>query len=187
MRLGIEVAAVDREGVVLKSGERIPAATVVWCAGMRANPLTKLFPAERDHFGRLPADEFMRVRGVEGVFAAGDSAVAMLDETHPSVMSCQHGRPMGRFAGHNVVCDLFGLPRLPLRIDWYVTVLDLGPWGAVYTEGWDRQVVAKGAAAKKTKQVINCERIYPPQNRDRAAILAAAAPVVQDPPATYRK
>ena len=23
---------------------------------------------------------------------------------------------MGRFAGHNVVCDLFGLPMLPLRI-----------------------------------------------------------------------
>jgi NADH dehydrogenase len=42
--------------------------------------------------------------------------------------------------------------------------------------------VAQGAAAKKTKRVINCERIYPPLNRDRAAILAAAAPVVQQPP-----
>ncbi len=35
---------------------------------------------------------------------------------------------MGRYAGHNVVADLFGLPMLPLKIDWYVTVLDLGPW-----------------------------------------------------------
>ena len=34
----------------------------------------------------------------------------------------QQGRPMGRFAGHNVVCDPFGEPRLPLRID--VTALD---------------------------------------------------------------
>jgi NADH:ubiquinone reductase (H+-translocating) len=40
----------------------------------------------------------------------------MMDDRHASVMSCQHGRPMGRFAGHNVVCDLFGLPMLPLRI-----------------------------------------------------------------------
>ncbi len=85
----------------------------------------------------------------------------MMDDRHASVMSCQHGRPMGRFAGHNVVCDLFGLPMLPLRIGWYVTVLDLGPWGAVYTEGWDRHVVAKGTAAKKTKQIINRQRIYP--------------------------
>jgi NADH dehydrogenase len=159
---------------------------VIWCAGMRANPLTRLFPIERDRFGRVPVDEFLRVRGVPKVFAAGDVARALVDDHHASVMSCQHGRPMGRFAGHNVVCDLLGLPLLPLRIEWYVTVLDLGPWGAVYTEGWDRQVVAKGEAAKRTKQEINCRRIYPPLNRDRRGILAAAAPVIQTPPRTAR-
>ena len=88
----------------------------------------------------------------------------------------------GGFAGHIVVCDLFGLPMLALHIPWYVTVLDLGAWGAVYTEGWNRHVVTKGAAAKKTKQVINCQRIYPPLTRNRQEILAAAAPVVQHRP-----
>jgi NADH dehydrogenase len=122
------------------------------------------------------------VAGVEGVFAAGDAARAMMDDTHASVMSCQHGRPMGRFAGHNVVADLLGRPLLPLRIDWYVTCLDLGPWGAVYTEGWDRRVIVQGEAAKKIKREINCHRIYPPRSRDRREILAAAAPVVQIPP-----
>jgi NADH dehydrogenase len=184
-RLGIDIASISPSGVMLTSGEEIPAATVVWCAGMRANPLTRLFPVEHDHFGRIPVDAFMRVTGVANVFAAGDVAWAMMDDSHASVMSCQHGRPMGRFAGHNVVCDLFGRPMLPLRIVWYVTVLDLGPWGAVYTEGWDRQVVTKGEAAKQTKQVINCQRIYPPLTRNRREILAAAAPVVQRPPETY--
>lgn len=181
-RPGVAIASIGPSGVMLKSGEEIPAATVVCCAGMRANPLTRLFPVERDRFERVAVDEFMRVKGVPGVFAAGDVASAMMDDSHPSVMSCQHGRPMGRFAGHNVVCDLFGLPMLPLRIPWYVTVLDLGRWGAVYTEGWDRLVVAKGEAAKKTKQTINCQRIYPPSTGNREDILAAAAPVVQAPP-----
>ncbi len=185
-RLGTEVLSVDAAGLTLASGEVLPAATVVWCAGMRANLLTQLFPVERDRFGRIAVDEFMRVKGVPEVFAAGDVAYAMMDARHASVMSCQHGRPMGRFAGHNVVCNLFGRPMLPLQIPWYVTVLDLGAWGAVYTEGWDRHVVRKGAAAKKTKQIVNCDRIYPPLTRDRAAILAAAAPMVQDPPETYR-
>jgi NADH:ubiquinone reductase (H+-translocating) len=184
-RLGVDIVAIGPDSVMLKSGEKIPTATVVWCAGMRANPLTRLFPVERDHFGRLPVDEFMRVKGVANVFAAGDVAWAMMDERHASVMSCQHGRPMGRFAGHNVVCDLFRLPMLPLRIAWYVTVLDLGPWGAVYTEGWDRHVVMKGEAAKKTKQIINCQRIYPPLTRNRQEILDAAAPMVQQPPEIY--
>ena len=185
-RLGIGIVAVGPAGVTLASGEEIAAATVVWCAGMRANPLTRLFPVEHDRFGRIPVDAFMRVQGVANAFAAGDVARAMMDDQHASVMSCQHGRPMGRFAGHNVVCDLFGLPMLPLHIAWYVTVLDLGPWGAVYTEGWDRHVVTKGEAAKKTKQIINCQRIYPPLTGNRNEILAAAAPIVQPPPASYR-
>jgi NADH dehydrogenase FAD-containing subunit len=185
-RLGVRIVAIGPPGVTLESGEQIPASTVVWCAGMRANPLTRVFPVERDRLGRIPVDAFMRVQGVANVFAAGDVARAMLDDDHASVMSCQHGRPMGRFAGHNVVCDLFGLPMLPLGIAWYVTVLDLGSWGAVYTEGWDRHVVTKGEAAKKTKQVINCQRIYPPLTGNRQEILAAAAPVVQVPPATNR-
>ncbi len=124
----------------------------------------------------------MQVKGVKNVFAAGDDAWARVDDTHVSVMSCQHARPMGRFAGHNVVCDLLEKEMLPLRIEWYVTVLDLGRWGAVYTEGWDREVVSTGEAAKKTKQVINCERIYPPLSGDRREILNAGAPVVQTPP-----
>jgi NADH dehydrogenase len=186
-RLGIDIVSIGPAGVMLKSGEGIPAATVVWCAGMRANPLTGLFPVEHDPLGRMPVDEFMRVKGVPHVFAAGDVAWAMMDDHHASVMSCQHSRPMGRFAGHNVVCDLFGLPLLPLRIPWYVTVLDLGAWGAVYTEGWDRHVVTTGQAAKQTKQVINCQRIYPPLTRNRQDILAAAAPVVQQPPERYHE
>ncbi len=102
-RMGIDVAAVSPLGVTLRSGEQIPAATVVWCAGMRANPLTRLFPVEPDRFGRIPVDAFMRVKGVANVFAAGDAAWSMMDDLHASVMSCQHGRPMGRIVGHNSI------------------------------------------------------------------------------------
>jgi NADH:ubiquinone reductase (H+-translocating) len=183
---GVAVTALDADGVVLSNGQRVAAATVVWCAGMRANPLTALFGIELDRLGRLPVDDYLQVVGVPGVFAAGDVAAAKMDDQHLSVMSCQHGRPMGRYAGYNVVSDLLGEPMLALRIPWYVTVLDLGPAGALYTEGWDRQVVAHGAQAKATKRVINTERIYPPLDGNRAKILAAAAPELQARPAPGR-
>ncbi|MBV6759105.1 NAD(P)/FAD-dependent oxidoreductase [Rhodococcus opacus] len=179
---GVGVAAVDEHGVTLSSGEVLAAGTVVWCAGMRANPLTAQLDAERDRLGRLPVDDYLRVIGSPGAFAAGDVAAARVDEGHVSVMSCQHGRPMGRYAGYNVISDLLGEPMLPLRIPWYATILDLGPAGAVYTEGWDRQVVTRGEQAKATKVTINTQRIYPPLNRDRDALLAAAAPVLQARP-----
>jgi len=184
-RTGVSIAAIDEGGATLATGERIEAGTVVWCAGMRASPLAAELPGEHDRFGRIVVEKTFRVPAAEGVFAAGDIAALAVDDEHCSVMSCQHGRPMGRFAGHNVVCDLLGQPLLPLSIDWYVTVLDLGPWGALYTEGWDRRVVTVGTAAKRTKRIINGERIVPPLNRDLQALLAAAAPVVQAPPEAY--
>jgi NADH dehydrogenase len=184
-RTGVSLASIDAEGGTLTTGERIPAATVVWCAGMRAHPLASQFAVPLDPLGRLPVDHFLRVSNVPTVFAAGDIAVLAVDDLHWSVMSCQHSRPMGRYAGHNVVCDLLGRPMRELQISWYTTILDLGPRGALYTEGWDRRVAATGASAKRTKEIINRERIYPPLSMNPQEILAAAAPVVQAPPLRF--
>ncbi|MGY8682201.1 FAD-dependent oxidoreductase [Bradyrhizobium sp. UFLA05-153] len=182
-RLGVRVEAMDAAGVRLSSGEVIRTQTVIWCAGMRASPLAATLPVERDRLGRILVDPFMRVADLAHVFAAGDVASSLVDGLHATVMSCQFARPMGRFAGHNVIADLVGQPLLPLRIDWYVTVLDLGGWGALYTEGWDREVRTTGAAAKATKQTINHQRIYPPLTGRKEDLFAAAAPTVQVPPA----
>jgi NADH:ubiquinone reductase (H+-translocating) len=181
MRLDVKVDEVDANGITLSSGEFIPTRTVVWCAGMRASPLAATLPVERDSLGRLHVDSYMRARGLTNVFAAGDVASGVVDGVHCTVMSCQFARPMGRFAGHNVMADLLGEPMLPLDIDWYVTVLDLGAWGALHTVGWDRKLHTTGAAAKATKQTINHKRIYPPRT-GRADLLAAAAPIIQAPP-----
>jgi NADH dehydrogenase len=86
---------------------------------------------------------------------------------------------MGRYAGHNAVCDLLSRPLRPYRQPRYVTCLDLGTSGAVFTTGWQREVSMVGAEAKHLKQSINGQRIYPPHG-DRAALLAAAE---IDPPA----
>ncbi|OBK24504.1 NAD(P)/FAD-dependent oxidoreductase [Mycobacterium asiaticum] len=182
VRTGVSVTAVSHEWVSLSSGEQLGAATLVWCAGMRANVLTEQLPVARDRWGRVAVDDYLRVIGVPLVFAAGDVAAARMDDEHVSVMSCQHGRPMGRYAGYNVISELFSEPLLALRIPWYVTVLDLGPAGAVYTEGWDRVVVTQGAQAKATKQTINTRRIYPPFSGSREDLLAAAAPELQARP-----
>ena len=186
-RLNVRVTAVDANAVTLSSGETIPARTVVWCGGMRASPVAQTIDVERDRLGRLHVDQFMRLIAAPNIFAAGDVAACVVDGEHSTVMSCQFARPMGRFAGNNVVADLLGQPMLPLQIDWYVTVLDLGTWGALQTIGWDRQLYSSGAPAKATKQVINQQRIYPPRNGVRADILAAAAPTVQKPPPAARR
>jgi NADH dehydrogenase len=126
--------------------------------------------------GRLHVDRDLRVHGSERVFATGDVARAATDdEGNHTMMSCQHAISLGRSAGHNVAASLLGLPSKPYSQPNYVTCLDLGPWGAVFTKGWDRVVQMKGAEAKALKHLINTQYIYPP-NANREEALAAADP-----------
>ncbi|WP_029352986.1 NAD(P)/FAD-dependent oxidoreductase [Bosea sp. 117] len=175
-RLGAGVAAVDAGGVTLTGGERIECATVIWAAGMRAAPLTQQIPAERDNSGRLLVDRALRVPGVGGVFATGDAAKAACDDVgNYALMSCQHATRMGAFAGHNAAAELLGVPTIPYHQEAYVTCLDLGDAGALFTRGWDRQIEFVGAEAKKMKQEINTVWIYPPRAQ-RDVALASAEP-----------
>ena len=185
-RTGAVPRAVEPGSILLEDGERIPAATVICATGMQASPLAASLGLPLDGLGRLPVDPFLAVAGAAGLYAAGDIAAAEAAPGHETVMSCQHARPMGRIAGHNAACDLLGreAERVRFAAADYVTILDLGPWGAAYTKGWARDgLVLTGAAAKQVKRTINGSRIYPPPGGDRAAILAAAAPIIQAAPA----
>ncbi|WP_321945683.1 NAD(P)/FAD-dependent oxidoreductase [Paraburkholderia sp. J10-1] len=176
-KLGAGVASVDAGGVTTTDGERIESNTVIWTAGLRASALTAQIPGQLDAMGRLHVDRNLAVEGVPGVYATGDVARAATDdEGNHTMMSCQHAMNLGRSAGHNVAADLLGLEQIPYSQPKYVTCLDLGPWGAVYTEGWEREVKLQGTEAKKLKHQINSEWIYPPR-ADREQALAAADPL----------
>jgi NADH dehydrogenase len=116
------------------------------------------------------------VPGHSAIFATGDAAAAMTDsQGHRTLMCCQHAIPLGRYSGHNAAADILGETTLPYTQERYVTCLDLGPWGAVFCEGWDRKVVSSGAATKPIKHQINSVFIYPPE-ADRDIALAAGRP-----------
>jgi NADH dehydrogenase len=189
--LGIEtktnthVLSIQVDSITLESGEIIDTQTVIWTAGMRASHLTELFPVQKDKFNRIFVDANLRIPGIIGCFAAGDVACAMVDDHHTSIMSCQHARPQGRIVGYNAVADLFGEPLLAYRQEQYVTILDLGSFGALYMEGWDRKVVSEGMLAKKTKFDINHHRIYPPLTENENDLLSAATPTIQPVPHKY--
>lgn len=175
-RAGLRVAAIDAESVTLSDGERIPTQTVIWTAGMRAHPLAAHVPGEHDNLGRVVGDAFLRAPAADGIFVTGDTVRAATDDVgNVAPMTCQHGLSLGRVAGHNAAAELVGLPTHPYSQPKYVTCLDLGPWGALFTEGWDRQVRFTREEGKKIKQEINQIWIYPPAP-DRDAVFAVANP-----------
>ncbi|MBW0235874.1 NAD(P)/FAD-dependent oxidoreductase [Pseudomonas taetrolens] len=177
-QLGASVVAVDPQGVTLADGQRIAAHTVVWTVGVRASALTEQVPGERDSYGRLHVDRTLKVIGQQDVYATGDTAYAATDELgNFAMMTCQHAIALGRSAGNNVAADLLGEAPIPYSQLKYVTCLDLGEWGAVYTEGWDRQVKLIREEAKQLKTTINSVWIYPPA-AERVSALAAADPMI---------
>lgn len=175
-RPGVRVVAVDADSVTLSSGERIQSNTLVWSAGMRANPIARQVPGDHDPLGRVIGDAYLRAPASDGIFVTGDTVLAATDDQgNFAPMSCQHAMSLGRVAGHNAAAELVGLDLHPYSQPKYVTCLDLGAWGALYTEGWDRQVHFTRAEGKKIKQEINCIWIYPPA-AERDAVFAVANP-----------
>jgi NADH dehydrogenase len=164
LRLGQPVRSIENDGVTLADGERIRAVATVWTGGLRANPIAGALSVEHDELGRIPVDEFLRVRGLPAIYAAGDVARVTVDASFAAPMSCQYAIPMGTLAGTNAVSDLFGLRLAPLSTPTYVTCLDLGDAGALFTEGFgeNREVKLTGYWAKVMKETINRRLIYPP-------------------------
>ncbi|MGT0251210.1 NAD(P)/FAD-dependent oxidoreductase [Burkholderia pyrrocinia] len=174
--LGSRVVSVGADGVRTESGTHVEAMTVIWAGGMRASSLTAQVSSHLDPLGRVEVTPDLRVAEAPHVFVAGDVARARSDDDgHYALMSCQHAIVMGQFGGHNVAADLIGLATLEYRQPFYATCLDLGEWGAVYSEGWDRQIKLTHAEGKVRKQVINTQWIYPPAP-NRAEALAAGNP-----------
>jgi NADH dehydrogenase len=151
---------------------------LVWCGGLRASPLTALVPGPRDELGRLHVDAELRVEGVAGMWAAGDVARATADGVHVAPMSCQFAIPTGRVAGHNAAAYLTSGQAMPFEVDRYVTCVDLGAAGALFTTGWERTVRKTGAEGKAMKRHINHVLIHPPASpEDFLSSVAAGAAV----------
>ncbi|RDW63280.1 hypothetical protein BP6252_10825 [Coleophoma cylindrospora] len=173
IKLGSAVTEVSVEGITLASGEYIETKTAVWTAGVRATALTQQIPAVKDALSRLHVDQDLRVPSSKHIFATGDAAHVLADnKDHCAFMSCQHAMLLGRVSGYNAAADLLNESTLPYSQAAYGCCLDLGAWGAVITQGWEREVKVTGATAKRVKTYINQELIYPPSDAETAIAMA---------------
>jgi NADH dehydrogenase len=107
VRTGQSVQEATADGVRLTTGEQVPTRTLVWCVGVRPDPLVGgLGRPTRD--GRLVVDARLQVPGHPEVLACGDAA-AVPDLTRPgqvTAMTAQHAGRQGRLAARNVAASL---------------------------------------------------------------------------------
>ncbi|MFI6307869.1 NAD(P)/FAD-dependent oxidoreductase [Amycolatopsis thailandensis] len=95
------------KGVTLTSGESAPTHTLVWCVGVRPDPLVEALGLKTAK-GRLVVTTQLNVPGRRDVYACGDAA-AVPDLTRPgeyTPMTAQHAERQGKLAGRNVAASL---------------------------------------------------------------------------------
>ncbi|MCG5218583.1 NAD(P)/FAD-dependent oxidoreductase [Streptosporangium sp. KLBMP 9127] len=121
----VEVAT--KEGVKLSNGEFVPTRSLIWCVGVRPDPLIDGLDLPTIK-GRLVVDEYLRVPGHPEIFGCGDAA-AVPDLTRPgqlTPMTAQHAHRQGRVAANNVAAS-YGKRRLvPYKHHDLGFVVDLG-------------------------------------------------------------
>ncbi|HET9689698.1 MAG TPA: NAD(P)/FAD-dependent oxidoreductase [Acidimicrobiales bacterium] len=135
LRLGTAIASIDADGVVLRGGERIAAATVVWTAGVRANPLADVIaraaglqPAKG---GRLPVGADLALPGYPEVSVIGDCSGATDRHGRPYPQVAQVAIQQGRHAARTVGRRLDGRAARPFRYLDHGSMATIGRRSAV--------------------------------------------------------
>lgn len=106
VRTRTSVKEATPDGVLLDDGEFLHSRSLIWCVGVRPDPLVDSLGLPTDK-GRLCVDKFLGVPGRPEVFACGDAA-AVPDLTRPgevTPMTAQHAQRQGKVAAHNVAAS----------------------------------------------------------------------------------
>jgi NADH:quinone reductase (non-electrogenic) len=111
---GVRVAGYDGSVVKLTDGTSIPAATLIWTAGVKPSAAIESLDCKKER-GRLLVDEYLAVPGVNGLWAAGDCAAVPTGYETGNFWppTAQHGLREAIRAAKNIEATIDGRPLKP--------------------------------------------------------------------------
>jgi NADH dehydrogenase len=122
VRTGTRIEHIDAEGVQVRAADteqRIIARTVLWAAGVRANPLgrelAEALGATTDRMGRIAVEPDLSVPGHAGVFVIGDLALRPWKDSVPLPGVAPVAMQQGRYVGRVIRARLAGRILTPFR------------------------------------------------------------------------
>ena len=120
--------------IVLDDGEEFDAETLVWTAGVRANPMLESTDLPLDDRKRVVCTPFLQVKGTPGAWASGDSA-AVPDLTvggdATTGPSAQHAVRQAKQLAQNILAEMRGQPLVAYEHAYAGSVASLGLYKGV--------------------------------------------------------
>jgi NADH dehydrogenase len=113
-RRGVEIHvnttldAVEPHAAILSNGTKILTSTLVWTAGVRANPAQERLGLPLDERGRIKVGSTLQVEGHEDIWALGDGARVpnLTTPDHPDPPTSQHALRQARRLAKNLAGDV---------------------------------------------------------------------------------
>jgi NADH:ubiquinone reductase (H+-translocating) len=131
VRTGVKVTDIDENGVHVEGGEVIPSATVMWCAGVAAVPLTKTMDVTLDRGGRVIVEPDLSIPGHKNAFAIGDLSNFGHQGEKPLPGLAPVAMQQGIAAAQSVLDDLANRSRKQFRYTDRGTMATIGRSAAV--------------------------------------------------------
>ncbi len=135
-KLGVEVRLNSmvtevREGEIHIGNQVVPAAVILWAAGVSASPLGKALGAPTDRAGRVLVEPDLSIQGHPEVFVVGDLASITYGEGKPVPGLAPAAMQEGKWVGRQIKADLQGKPRQPFHYLDKGTLATIGRAAAV--------------------------------------------------------
>jgi NADH dehydrogenase len=131
VRFGTKLHKVTERGVAFEDGSEIDAATVVWTAGVRANPLADCFPGDKGKGATIPVGPDLSLTGHPEVFVIGDAAAAAGRHGEQLPQLAQVAIQGGRRAAGNLLRRMAGRSTRPFRYSNHGIMATIGRRQAV--------------------------------------------------------
>ena len=115
--------------IALSDGTEFDAETLVWTAGVKANPDLARYGLPLDEKGRLPCSASLAVDGVDGAWSAGDCAAVPDLTKEPGALcgpSAQHAVRQAKVLAANLVRSIRGEELRPYKHAYAGSVASLG-------------------------------------------------------------
>jgi NADH dehydrogenase len=126
IRPGTKVTGYADSLVAVSPGAAVPAATLIWTAGVTPNPVIARSPCKQEK-GRVVVDEFLEVPGFAGLWAMGDCAAAPDAKTdRPQPPTAQHALRQARHAAKNIEAVLAGRQKKPFHFSTIGQLASIG-------------------------------------------------------------
>jgi len=153
------ITEVKEDSLTLKSGDVIRTDTLIWNGGVQCNSFAANLGLKTNRRGRVEVNEYMQTVGHPNIYAIGDNCYFEPEEGEgPMPALVESALQSGQYAAHNIMADMDGRAKKPLKLNLHGVMVSIGSRYAVAKVSGLPQL--SGYLATALKHIVNMHYLF---------------------------